>query len=176
MLKSILSRFVVLDTFKVEGTQLQMRFVPDYFDIQQTNPIILIRVDLAEGVDEVGQKLARIQSGLVDDIETNESNLSISIESSESPINFSGSITWSYEEYSLSDHVEAIQLRDRFISEQQDEIRSLRLTIKGAVRFLEQTVARIERKRGLTQSKETGYTKQIELLERVRRKLDSPTS
>jgi len=175
MLKSIVNRFVVLDSFKVDGNRLRMRFVPDFLDIQDTDPVLWIQVDLTESTDEAGKELASIRGYLVDDIETDESTLLVSIESSELPIEFSGSVAWSFEEYSLSDYRKAIQRLNQFASEQTREVVSLRRRLKGARQFLDQTVARLERKRNLSRIDNTVYTKQLELLKRVRRRFEDGT-
>ena len=78
----------------------------------------------------------------MEDIETDESHLVVSTESSDSLVEFLGSISWRCEEYASSDYREAIQPRDRFVSNQYNEIFRLKRKTSGVTQFLDQMVGR----------------------------------
>lgn len=172
MPESILNRFVVLESSDLAGCQLRLRFVPDLFDVQHADPVLLIEVILSVDKEEVDKKVSLIKKGLIDEIETDQSTVSIWIEYMDSPISFLGSVTWQYEDYGTPDYIGAIKTGDLIRDELNNEIVQLRQKIDRALRFIHRTTDRIQKKRDLAHSDNARYAEQIQLLKGVRRQLE----
>jgi hypothetical protein len=171
MPESIVSNFVILESSNLTENRLRLRFMPDVFDDDHTDPILRIEIDLTAEIDQAAQKVSHIEQGFIDDIEADESSLTIWIENLASPIQFQGAVTWHCEGYATSDYIKAIKAGDRIRQERDGEIVQLQRTIDRAVRFIDRTIDRIEKKQDLTHSQNSDYTEQIQLLRGARRHL-----
>ena len=171
MPETILNRFVVLETCERAGSRLRLRFVPDIMELDYTDPVMQLEIELTAGLDDADAKISQLQEGLVDGIEVNQSTLSIWVEHFDEPVILVGTITWQYEDYATSDYIEEIKRRDE--ERERNHRESLRLyqKIGQAVRFIDRTIDHIERRQDLTQAMDDRYAKQIQLLRGVRRHL-----
>ena len=168
---SIINCFVILESSSLSGSRLRLRFAPDVLDINRQDPILQIAVHLTADMDKAGQKISTLNEGLVDDIVVDDSALSISVEHLDAPIRFEGSVTWDCQGYVTSDYIAAIK-DDALVQEEQNkQIVHLRRTIDRALRFIDRTIDRIEKKQELTHSRNSDYAEQIQLLRGARRHL-----
>src|SRR3546814_20135646 len=83
-------------------------------------------------------------------------------------VTFRGTVTWSYEGYTLSDYVRIVEERDRAADSQ---IRHMRATLDRAVGFINRAIDRAERKEGANTSGRDRFAKEAQLLRSVRRQL-----
>lgn len=171
MPESIVSRLVILESFNLAESRLRLRFSPAFFEVDHKDPILRIEVELTAEIDKAEQKISHIKQELCADIEVDDTSVSIWIEDLDSPIQFLGSVTWKYEEYATSDYIEAINDGKLYQDRQKDEIIQLKQTIDRALRFIDRTIDRIEKRQDLTHSRSANDTKQIRLLRGVRRHL-----
>jgi len=161
----------VLDDWSLTGQTLRMRFVPDFFNLELEEPVLWVETANREEREGLERQMKLIGQGLVDDLEIDESGIAVSIDNLDSPVFFPGPATWSFSAYELRDCLAAIESYRRAWSQHEGEIYSLRRMVNGAARFIDQTVARIEKKQEMSQQHHEEYGRQIELLHRVRRKL-----
>jgi hypothetical protein len=171
MPNSIVNRFVVLDASDLGESRLRLRFLPDAFDVDHTDPVLRIEVDLTADIDSAPQKIAAIEQGLVDNIEADSSNVVIWVDHLDAPIQFEGAVTWNFEDYITSDYVSEIEALDLIVNKQNVERSQLQGTIDQALRFIDRTIDRIEKKHELTHAADSEHKAQIQLLRGVRRQL-----
>jgi len=172
-LTSILRYMAVLDDWSLAGHTLRMRFVPDYFNLDFVDPVLCVEMETGEERGGLEHHMKLIGQGLVDDLEIDDTGIAVSIDNLDLPVCFTGSATWSFSAYELRDCLNAIESYRRSWSQHEAEIYRLRQIVNRASSFIDQTVARIERKQKLSHQKHEEYGRQIELLFRVRRKLQS---
>lgn len=168
---SIVSRFVILESANLTESRLRLRFIPEKFDANHTDPVVRIEVDLAADLEMAEQKISQIKMGLVDDITVDDSSLSVYLEHIDAPIQFLGQVTRKYEDYATSDYIAEIKNGALTQDWQGNEIARLGQTIDRAVRFIDRTIDRIEKKQELTGSKNSDLEEQIQLLRGARRHL-----
>jgi len=171
MPESIVKSFVILESSSLSGSRLRLRFAPDVFDIDRQDPVVRIEVDLTADLETTAQKLSQIEDEYIDDITVDDSQLSIYVEILDAPIQFHGPLTWKREGYVTSDYIAAIKDCTLVQEEQHRKIVHLRRTIDRALRFIDRTIDRIEKKQEMTRSRDSDYAEQIQLLRGARRHL-----
>jgi len=172
-MRSILKHMAILDDWYLADGNLCLRFTPDYFDLCFDEPVLVVETELDNEPEGLERQIQIMQEGLIDDVEVDETQISVWIEHLDSPVRFAGSTTWTSSGYETRDFLKAIETHNWIRSQQQDEISDLRRTIIGSVSFIDQLVERIEKKQQLSQQGNPEYRRQIDLLRRVRRKLKS---
>lgn len=172
---SILKHMAILDDWSLSQRKLSLRFTPDYFDLDFDMPILVVEIELEKEPAGIEGQIQVIKEGSIDDIEVDESSISVWIEYLESPIRFDGSPKWSSSDYETRDFLQAIETHRLIRSQQQDELKQLRRTITEGVSFIDQLVERIEKKMQMSRQGKDEPSRQIELLRRVRRKLEFNT-
>lgn len=171
MPESLARRFMVLDSWELTEGRLRLRFVPDEFRADHEDPVLRVEVALTADEGEAERKISEVRPNLVDDIEVDESALSIWLENSDSPIRFVGPVTWSHEDYAIPDYIEAIRVLDMVRARQNDQVLQLNATINRTLGFIDRTIDRIEKKQDLIHPEDDRFTKQVQLLRTVRRQL-----
>ena len=161
--KSILKCFVVLQSYEMANGRLCLRFVPDEFRPEDENPVLRIEITGLANAGKATSKIAQIERSVVDDIEADESCLSVWADHLESPVSFSGAIAWTHEAYAIPDFIEAIDAEKMSQDRLNREVIELKQSVSRALRFIDRTVDRIEKRRELTQSKDENDLKQIQL-------------
>lgn len=168
---SLISRFVFLESSSLTDTCLRLRFIPVSFDADYVNPIVHINVDLTADLETAAQKIALIEDEYIDDITVDESSLSIYPETLDTSVQFHGPVTWKREGYAISDYIVEIELGARIQSDQRKENHRLSRTIDRALRFIDRTIDRIEKKQAMMRVRDPDLAEQIQLLRGARRHL-----
>ena len=169
--KSILKRVVVLQSYELAVGRLCLRFVPDEFRPEDENPVLRIEISGLADAGEAASKIAQLEQSVVDNIEADESALNVWPDHLELPVSFLGAVAWTHEAYALPDFVEAMDAEKMIRDSLNREVDQLKQSVSRALRFIDRTVDRIEKRRELTQSKDENDLKQIQLLRGVRRQL-----
>jgi len=127
----------------------------------------------AISAEDLEKSITAIKGEMIGDIEVESTTVSVWVEGLDSPIRFEGESNWYRSGYETRDHLRAIEVDGWIKSQQQEDILKLRNTIREAVGFIERTIERIEKKQELIRGGDHEYRSQLELLRRVRRKLDN---
>ena len=168
---SLISRFVFLESAKLTESRLRLRFIPERFDADHPDPIVLVETDLTVEIDKAAQKISQIEDEYIDDITVDDSSLSVYVETLDAPIQFQGPVTCKREDYAKSDYIAEIKRAAHIRDKQAEKIHQLGRTIDRALRFIDRTIDRIEKKQDLTQARSEDYADQIRLLRGARRHL-----
>ncbi|HEY9549433.1 MAG TPA: hypothetical protein VIR45_08025 [Kiloniellaceae bacterium] len=165
---SIFDGVVVLDSFQREGSLTRLRFVPEVFEVGLTDPVLLVDIRSHAEAGEVTAKVAIIQRNSIIDIRVDPQTVEVWLARADPPVTFRGTVTWSYEGYTLSDYARIVEERDRAANSQ---IRHLRATLDRAVGFVDRAIDRAERKEGASTPGSDRFAKEAQLLRSVRRQL-----
>ena len=168
---SILNRFAVLDDFEVTDDEWRLRFVPDYFDLEHADPVLVIEAKSTFNAQDLQKRINAIKGQMIDDIEVDGTTVSIWIEGSDQPLLFQGDFTWRRGNYETRDHLRAIEVDGWIKSHQQEEILKLRNIIHDSLNFIDRTADRLKRKDQLSRRDDHENRRQLDLLQRVRRTL-----
>ena len=171
MPESIFDGFVVLDSFHHDGDLIHLRLVPEFFEVGHTRPVLSMKVASCAEADVAPQKIAAIQQGSIVDIRVDSNALEVWLMHEDQPVVFQGSVTWSYEDYAVSDYVRAVEDRDRAADQMYNQIRQLRGVIDRATGFIDRAIDRAERKEGAVKPNDGRYAKEVQLLRSIRRQL-----
>ena len=173
MPESIFEGFAYLETFQHDGTLVHLRFVPDFFELRHSRPVLSIDIASCAEPDEVSRKVAAIQQGSINDICADPQTLEVWFMHEDKPVVFQGSVTWTYEDYRVSDYIRAVEDRDLVADKLQDQVRQLRGTIDRATGFIDRAIDRAERKEGAARPGDDRYAKEVQLLRSIRRQFSN---
>src|SRR3546814_835936 len=163
--ESICACFVVLDSFQREGSLTRLRFVPQFFEVGNTDPVLLVDIRSHAEAGEVSEKVVIIRQSSIIDIRVDTQTVEVWLERADPPVTFRGTVTWSYEAYTLSDYARIVEERDRAANSQ---IRHLRATLDRAVGFVDRAIDRAERKEGAsTPGRSEEHTSELQSLMRI---------
>jgi hypothetical protein len=165
---SIFDGFVVLDSSHQEGGLIHLRFVPQFFEVGHTDPVLSIDIRSHVEAGEASGKIAMIRQSCITDICVDPQTLEVWLGNEGHRVIFQGSVTWSYEAYTLSDYAKAMERQGHAAG---GKIRHLRGILERAISFVDRAIDRAERKEGAGTAGSDRFAKEAQLLRSVRRQL-----
>jgi hypothetical protein len=171
-MKLPLETWYILRDMAVTGEHLQARFVPDYFDADVVNPVLIICVDRPVNVADAKEKFSRFDPEPLVEIDVSAQKVALWSEYDDEPVIILGrSVTSERAAYLPADLLHVIEQLNCQLESSQSQVVELRARLQVSQDFVAELLHRAGAKKALTSRSTSAIDVQIQVLERVLGKL-----